>query len=66
MRVAIASDHAGFEYKQMIVERLKALGHEVADFGAHSTEAVDYPDFIVPAARAVAAEECDRGIVLGG
>lgn len=66
MRVAVASDHAGFDYKQLIVERLRTLGHQAADFGTHSTESVDYPDFIVPAARAVAAGECDRGIVLGG
>ena len=66
MRVAVASDHAGFEYKQRILEYLKKLGHEAVDFGTDSTESVDYPDFIVPAARAVAAGECDRGIVLGG
>lgn len=66
MRVAVASDHAGFDYKQLILEHLRKLGHETADFGTHSTESVDYPDFIVPAARAVAAGEYDRGIVLGG
>ncbi len=43
-----------------------ALGHEPVDFGADSTEPVDYPDVIAPAARAVAAGECERGIVLGG
>ncbi|MBA3315363.1 MAG: ribose 5-phosphate isomerase B [Planctomycetota bacterium] len=66
MRVAVGSDHAGFGYKQLILDHLKTLGHECADFGTHSEESVDYPDFIVPVARAVAAGEFDRGIVLGG
>jgi ribose 5-phosphate isomerase B len=66
MRIAIASDHAGFRYKKMIAERLKAAGHEVRDFGTDSEEPVDYPDFIRPAARAVVAGACERGIVLGG
>ncbi len=50
----------------MIAEHLRAAGHEVRDFGTHSEEPVDYPDFIRPAAQAVAAGECERGIVLGG
>ncbi len=66
MRIALASDHAGFEYKEKIKEHLTAAGHEVRDFGTTSTETVDYPDFIRPAARAVASGECERGIVLGG
>lgn len=66
MRIALASDHAGFEYKTMLSGFLAAQGHEVVDFGTNSNESVDYPDFIGPAARAVAAGECERGIVLGG
>lgn len=66
MLIALASDHAGFTYKQRIVPLLEALGHTVRDFGTNSTESCDYPDFIMPAARAVAAGECERGIVLGG
>jgi ribose 5-phosphate isomerase B len=66
MRVAVGSDHAGFEYKQLILGHLAKLGHEAADFGTGSTEPVDYPDFIVPVARAVVRGEYDRGIVLGG
>lgn len=66
MRVALASDHAGFEYKQAIHDWLEARGHEVKDFGTFSTASVDYPDFIRPAAQAVARGECERGIVLGG
>ena len=66
MKIALGSDHAGYAYKQRIAERLTALGHEVVDFGTDSTESVDYPEFIVPAARAVATGACERGIVLGG
>lgn len=66
MLIAIASDHAGFAYKEEIKRLLAELGHEVRDFGTDSEEACDYPLFIRPAAEAVAAGECDRGIVLGG
>lgn len=66
MRIAIASDHAGFAYKAELVSLLKELGHEVNDFGTDSETSVDYPDFIRPAAEAVAKGEADRGIVLGG
>src|SRR5213594_1627663 len=66
MRIAIASDHAGFEYKEKIKALLSSLGHDVHDFGTHSNERVDYPLFIRPAAEAVARGECERGIVLGG
>lgn len=66
MKIALASDHAGFEYKQQIFQLLTEAGHEVRDFGTDSNESVDYPDFIRPAAEAIAAGECDRGIVLGG
>lgn len=64
--VAIASDHAGFELKAILVESLRRRGLEVRDFGTDSAEPVDYPDFIRPAAEAVARGECARGIVLGG
>jgi len=66
MRIAIASDHAGFRYKAVITDQLRRLGHEVVDFGTNSEDPVDYPDFIGAAARAVAERQCDRGIVLGG
>jgi ribose 5-phosphate isomerase B len=66
MKIAIASDHAGFRYKSMLIAHLTALGHEVVDFGTASTEPVDYPDFINPAAAAVASGRCERAIVLGG
>ena len=66
MKIAIASDHAGFEYKAKIVTYLKSLGHDVSDYGTNSNESCDYPDFIRPAAEAVAKGECEQGIVLGG
>jgi len=66
MKIALASDHAGFLYKEKIREWLTAAGHEVRDFGTSSEDAVDYPDFIRPAAEAVARHECERGIVMGG
>jgi len=66
MRIAVAADHAGYPLKGPIIEHLRADGHEPVDFGTHSTDTVDYPDVIAPAARAVAAGECDLGIVLGG
>jgi ribose 5-phosphate isomerase B len=66
MRIAIASDHAGFVYKEIIRSLLVHLGHEVRDFGTASEAPVDYPVYIRPAAEAVARGECERGIVLGG
>jgi ribose 5-phosphate isomerase B len=66
MKIAIGSDHAGFEYKGRIIELLTSLGHEVRDFGTHSDAPVDYPLFIAPTAEAVARGECECGIVLGG
>ena len=66
MRIAVASDHAGFAYKQAIAKLLRELGHEVVDFGTDSQAPVDYPDFIRPAALAVASLECERAVVLGG
>ena len=66
MRIVVASDHAGFPLKAPIIDFLRAAGHEAADYGTDSTEPVDYPDFIAPAARAVASGEFQLGIVLGG
>lgn len=65
-KIAIASDHAGYRYKRRIIEYLSKEGYQVEDFGTDSTESVDYPDFIFPAAKAVAEGEYDRGIVIGG
>jgi ribose 5-phosphate isomerase B len=66
MKIAIASDHAGYVYKERIQAVLESEGHEVRDFGTDSEEPVDYPLFIAPAAEAVSRGECERGIVLGG
>jgi len=66
MKIAIGSDHAGFQYKEKIKEFLLKLGHDVRDFGTNSDAAVDYPLFIRPTVEAVARGECERGIVLGG
>jgi ribose 5-phosphate isomerase B len=66
LRIAIGSDHAGFQYKTMLIELMQGLGHEVKDFGAHSEDSVDYPDYIRPVAQAVANGEYERGVVLGG
>lgn len=66
MKIAIGSDHAGYEYRQKIMARLSELGHEVRDFGAPTNEPTDYPLWIIPTAEAVARGEAERGIVLGG
>src|SRR5437773_12320076 len=66
MKIAIASDHAGYRLKEDIKLLLRELGHEVRDFGTNSDDPVDYPDFIAPAAEAVSRGECEQGIVLGG
>src|SRR5216684_3949873 len=66
MKIAIGSDHAGFQYKEKIRAFLEQLGQNVTDFGTDSEAPVDYPLFIRPAAEAVARGEFDRGIVLGG
>ena len=67
MKIHIATDHAGLELKNAIRDYLKEKGHDVTDHGAHEYDAQDdYPDFIFPCARAVAANPENRGIILGG
>jgi len=66
VRIAVASDHAGFALKEALKAFMEELGHEVVDFGAHSPDPSDYPDWIAPAARAVAAGECERGVFFCG
>jgi len=66
MKIALASDHSGFKYKEQIKTVLIEQGHEIKDFGTRSTESCDYPNFIRPAAEAVAAGKFERGIVLSG
>ena len=64
MKIAIACDHGDVELKNEVRDHLLQQGHEVKDFGCHTTESCDYPDVIAPAARAVAAGEYERGIVM--
>ena len=66
MRIAIGSDHAGFELKEHFVEVLSAQGHEIIDHGTNSTDAVDYPMFCAAAGRSVRDGAADVGIVVGG
>lgn len=66
MKIAIGSDHAGYDYKEMLRPLLADWGHMVRDFGTHSPDPVDYPEFIRPTAEAVASGQFERGIVLGG
>jgi len=66
VKIAVASDHAGFPLKEEIKESLTAQGHEVVDFGAPSTEAIDLPDTVYPAALAVGEGSVDRGIFVDG
>ena len=64
MRIAIGADHAGFALKEKLRHRLTAEGHEVVDFGTHSGESCDYPDFAQPVARDVAQGRADRGLLV--
>ncbi|MBV8072938.1 MAG: RpiB/LacA/LacB family sugar-phosphate isomerase [Acidobacteriaceae bacterium] len=67
MRVGVATDHGGFALKEELVAHLREAGHEVTDFGAHDLNSSDdYPDYVVPLARAVAAGKVDRGIAICG
>jgi ribose 5-phosphate isomerase B len=67
MKIFLASDHAGFELKQLLRIHLKDLAHEVEDCGALEVNPLDdYPDFIIPAAIKVAKNQNSRGIIMGG
>ena len=67
MRIGIATDHGGFGLKEELVAQLRAAGHEVVDFGAHTLSPDDdYPDFVVPLARAVVGQKVDRGLAICG
>jgi len=66
MRIALGADHAGFELKQHLVEHLREQGHEVDDLGTHDRQSTDYPDWAVRVARAVAAGEAERGVLVCG
>lgn len=66
MKIALGSDHAGFEYKQAIAEMLRSRGYQVIDCGTYSPESTDYPLWCIPAAEKVALGEAEKGIVFGG
>jgi ribose 5-phosphate isomerase B len=65
-RIAVGADHAGFRLKQLLADRLRALGHEVFDLGTMSEERVDYPDYAVAVARSVAGGEAELGLLVCG
>ncbi len=66
MKIAVASDHRGFEVKSRILAQLRELGHEALDYGPDSAESVDYPDFASKVASAVSQKCIDRGILICG
>ena len=67
MRIAVGADHAGFEMKGLLIPWLQAAGHQITDLGAHRFEPNDdYPDFAVAVARAIQAQDADRGIIVCG
>ncbi|HLS29732.1 MAG TPA: ribose 5-phosphate isomerase B [Flavobacteriaceae bacterium] len=66
MKIAIGNDHAGTEFKNMILEKLKKKGYKVENFGTDKTDSVDYPDFVHPVAQAVENKDVDFGIVICG
>ena len=66
MKIAVACDHAGYSLKEEVKKYLESKGHEVLDFGSHNEEACDLPDYIYPAALAVAEGKADRGIFIDG
>lgn len=66
MKIAIGADHAGFEYKELLKKQLQQSGNDLKDFGTHSLESVDYPDFAHPVASAVEKKECELGVLICG
>jgi ribose 5-phosphate isomerase B len=67
MRIGIATDHGGYGLKEELVAQLRKAGHEVVDFGAHSLNSDDdYPDFVIPLAKAVVAGQVERGVAICG
>ena len=66
MKIAVATDHAGFPIRDIVLEAVRDAGHEIIDLGTHSTEAVDYPDYAEKIGRAIQSGEADRGILLCG
>jgi ribose 5-phosphate isomerase B len=66
MKIAIGGDHAGFEYKEALRAMLENLGHQTIDYGTHSADSVDYPDFAHPVATAVESQQAEKGVLVCG
>lgn len=66
LKIAIACDHAGYDYKEYIKAELSGIGYQLIDFGTHSKESVDYPDFIHPLAENIESGDCKLGIIICG
>ncbi|MEA2114402.1 MAG: ribose 5-phosphate isomerase B [Thermodesulfobacteriota bacterium] len=66
MKIAVGSDHGGFEFKQLIIEFLHEIGHEIDDVGCYDTQSVDYPDFADKVCVKVGNGVCERGILICG
>ncbi len=66
MRIGIASDHRGFQMKNRLIQLVQSLGHDVTDFGPHSTDSVDYPDFARQVAEGISSGDIDRGVLICG
>ena len=64
MKIALASDHRGFKLKSYLGDYLESKGHSIVDFGTHSADSCDYPDYVYPAALAVKEKKADRAIVI--
>jgi ribose 5-phosphate isomerase B len=66
MKIAIGGDHAGYEYKKILLPLIEKMGYEIKDFGPYSADSVDYPDFVHPIATALQKKEFDLGILICG
>ncbi len=66
MKIAIGADHAGYRLKAELLDQIRALGHEIEDFGAHGPESVDYPDFASAVCNQIVMGKADRGILICG
>lgn len=64
MKIAVGADHAGYALKERLLGKLRADGHEVVDFGTHSEESTDYPDYAAAVGRAVVKQEAEAGLLV--
>ncbi len=64
MKIALAADHGGFEFKGILAQRLQSAGHDVIDYGTDSKASCDYPDYAIPAVKSVQKGDCDRAILI--